>query len=690
MPTKTLLALLALLAASASAESPEILITGLRSGDEAALVQARQLLARHDVRHARLVVQLLEDERQPVWRAAFAILQDWANETAAPGRDTDRALFAASILPLVSRTDSAHLIEQGLRLLPLTAPEGMDLAPVAALLDHPDWREKARTCLQEIGTSEARAALRGNLGTADTGFTIAVIRSLDVLADAEALPKLHELTDHADAGVRAAASRALSRTGSPAYLDAVLAVRAKANEATRWEAEDAVVRLACAMAASGNWDAGINTLDAALNDSTTTSAKAAALQGLGRYGDESALETILDAMNRDDDLYGPGLLALGGFEGESAAEALLAAFPKQPDSTRKDLLAILGKTKDARYLPLLNEAAGSADAGYRGAALDALAATGLPGAVEGLDAAAARLATDEDRAAFARRIVSLAGRYEAAGEKAAAGRTFLLLYRHAASGEDRALALDGVKRNPVPEAFAVLQERMTPEELESLPTSMLAGVARALYDEGKTAEGDALIARIEPRIADTETVRLMIAMMRGRGDEAAWGRKLGFVGRWHLTGPYEWSKEEGFTTTRIGEPVVDLTSSTVLWKAHDNASIEPMIDLMGLVATRDNATAYAYTEVYVTEAQSGQIRVGSDDGIKVWLNGEVVHENHIDRGTALDADTAPVNFAAGKNTLLVQVTQGAGGWNFIARLCAADGRPLAFTYEPTATTEETP
>jgi hypothetical protein len=43
-----------------------------------------------------------------------------------------------------------------------------------------------------------------------------------------------------------------------------------------------------------------------------------------------------------------------------------------------------------------------------------------------------------------------------------------------------------------------------------------------------------------------------------------------------------------------------------------------------------------------TEALLG---IGSDDGVKVWLNGELVHENWIDRGVEPDDDVVPVTFS---------------------------------------------
>ena len=66
-------------------------------------------------------------------------------------------------------------------------------------------------------------------------------------------------------------------------------------------------------------------------------------------------------------------------------------------------------------------------------------------------------------------------------------------------------------------------------------------------------------------------------------------------------------------------------------------------------------------------AQSGvPMKVGSDDSVKVWLNGEVVHTNPVDRGAGDFQDEFEVNLVAGDNLLLVKVSERGGGWSLFA------------------------
>ena len=77
----------------------------------------------------------------------------------------------------------------------------------------------------------------------------------------------------------------------------------------------------------------------------------------------------------------------------------------------------------------------------------------------------------------------------------------------------------------------------------------------------------------------------------------------------------------------------------------------------------DNFTSYALIVLESITDQSDVImRVGSDDSIKVWLNGNVVHTMAIDRGSIGFQDTFTVDLVAGDNLLLVKVSDLTSAW----------------------------
>jgi len=78
--------------------------------------------------------------------------------------------------------------------------------------------------------------------------------------------------------------------------------------------------------------------------------------------------------------------------------------------------------------------------------------------------------------------------------------------------------------------------------------------------------------------------------------------------------------------------------------------------------------AYAYAEINMNEAKELIIGVGSDDGIKIWLNNELIHENWIGRAVKQDDDLVSFPLKKGRNQVLVKVQNMEFGWGFTCRI----------------------
>ena len=98
------------------------------------------------------------------------------------------------------------------------------------------------------------------------------------------------------------------------------------------------------------------------------------------------------------------------------------------------------------------------------------------------------------------------------------------------------------------------------------------------------------------------------------------------------------------------------------WKAHrlsptgaDN--LNQMTDALGWGSGSEIYEHVVYGSVTLNSPrkQETTMLVGSDDGVKVWLNGEVVHYNPVTRGAGDYEDAFPVTLKQGTNVLLVAV-----------------------------------
>jgi hypothetical protein len=78
--------------------------------------------------------------------------------------------------------------------------------------------------------------------------------------------------------------------------------------------------------------------------------------------------------------------------------------------------------------------------------------------------------------------------------------------------------------------------------------------------------------------------------------------------------------------------------------------------------------AYAWAQINMAEETQGILGIGSDDSVKVWLNGKLVHKNLVTRGVIPDNDRVPVTFKKGKNQLVLKILNTGGPWGFACRL----------------------
>ena len=90
----------------------------------------------------------------------------------------------------------------------------------------------------------------------------------------------------------------------------------------------------------------------------------------------------------------------------------------------------------------------------------------------------------------------------------------------------------------------------------------------------------------------------------------------------------------------------------------------------------DNRAAYLRCVVVSPKKQDARLEAGSDDGIKVWLNGNVIHSKDVGRGMNMFEDKVDITLNKGDNSLLMKITQQGGGWEACARIKKRDGGTL--------------
>ena len=93
-------------------------------------------------------------------------------------------------------------------------------------------------------------------------------------------------------------------------------------------------------------------------------------------------------------------------------------------------------------------------------------------------------------------------------------------------------------------------------------------------------------------------------------------------------------------------------------------NITDMVNAIGLKKGNiDYHVAYGSITLDAPRRQNTQMYVGSDDSVKVWLNGVLVYNNPADRPANNYQEGFPVTLKKGKNILFVAVYNGIGWWS---------------------------
>jgi CubicO group peptidase (beta-lactamase class C family) len=117
-------------------------------------------------------------------------------------------------------------------------------------------------------------------------------------------------------------------------------------------------------------------------------------------------------------------------------------------------------------------------------------------------------------------------------------------------------------------------------------------------------------------------------------------------------------------------PPIQLAGKAVAWIPH--TAKENAIDLDAIFNKADYAAAYAVAEINAASPYTAFLAIGSDDGVKVWHNGKLVHKNWIGRAITPDEDLIAVDLVQGSNQFVIKVQDIVRGWGFTARLLDKD------------------
>jgi hypothetical protein len=178
--------------------------------------------------------------------------------------------------------------------------------------------------------------------------------------------------------------------------------------------------------------------------------------------------------------------------------------------------------------------------------------------------------------------------------------------------------------------------------------------------------------RLYERALNSAEVQAHYQIKKALFDEANKAVTTSYITVWQVAGPYQEPGQEfqGLFDTAFAP---EKSEGEVKWQPWlDGGRI---VDF-GHLFPGDLRVAYLRTRVWSPLAQKATLELGSDDSLKVWLNGTLVHENPVARKLRQGEDLVQVQLTEGWNELLLKVTNGFSDWKASARIRSPKGPPL--------------
>ena len=213
-----------------------------------------------------------------------------------------------------------------------------------------------------------------------------------------------------------------------------------------------------------------------------------------------------------------------------------------------------------------------------------------------------------------------------------------------------------------------------------------------------TREQHATLDALKMHLANADqAIAQQYATLEATATRAAWEqealRNRSFpvaLSNWQAIGPFQARNfEEAFTTAFQPEMGIDLALSladgALKWSEHaDWADGQPH------ALAADVGATYLYRTLTSPADQPAALSFGSNDSIKVWVNGAEVLAKHIGRQVAPDQERVDTRLKQGENSLLLKIANAGGEAGFYFKLLESGISEAVFAALPVEEAGRTP
>ncbi len=164
---------------------------------------------------------------------------------------------------------------------------------------------------------------------------------------------------------------------------------------------------------------------------------------------------------------------------------------------------------------------------------------------------------------------------------------------------------------------------------------------------------------------------------------------FGFITTWHVVGPFDNRNTKGFAHAYPPENQVDFAAgydgkdADVKWHEFVTNDSYGQVDLNRAIGKHLGAVAYAAAEFESDRERDVELRLGTENACKLWLNGKLLLESEVYHSfTSMDQFVGRGAMKKGRNLILLKICQNeqtedwAQVWQFQLRVCESSGTAI--------------
>jgi len=229
-------------------------------------------------------------------------------------------------------------------------------------------------------------------------------------------------------------------------------------------------------------------------------------------------------------------------------------------------------------------------------------------------------------------------------------------------------------------------------------------VAREIARIAKAAKGEKVEDRelaakqyldVLKSTRDIDQIQDLVERLKKLKEPVDVARHFGFLQTWQLIGPFDNREMKGYAVAYPPEEKLEFNAElagkqgAVKWTSHTTDDPYGMVDLNKAMTRHKGAIAYAATTFDSAAERPVELRFGSMNACKVWLNGKLLLEREVyHAATDIDQYVAKGTLKPGRNVILLKVCQNeqteqwAQQWSFQLRVCDSRGTAVLSTDRP--------